>query len=80
MDDVDKRNGLSDEELAEGGIEYFVCGKFQAGEKDTKMFDSSLWVPLQELEALGGEAFDTAMGVFDAREPRLRQEARSGAD
>ena len=75
MDDVANRNGLSDEELAEGGLEYLTCGKFQAGENDRKMFDSTRWVGLEDLKAVGDEAFDAAMAAFAAREPRLRQEA-----
>ena len=75
LGDVDNRNGVTDDELSEGGLEYLTCGKFKAGENDRKMYDSTRWVSLEDLKAVGDEAFDAAMAAFAAREPRLRAAA-----
>ena len=74
MDDVEFRNGLSEADLVEDGLEYLVTGQFRKGDRDVKMFDATRWVAHAELEALGSEAMEAALDACDAQYARVRRQ------
>ena len=72
------RNGLEEEQLV-GGVQYLILGHFEDDERDTKGYDDTRWLGMEELDALEPDIVDTALGPWERDSAGMRDLIRSRA-
>ena len=78
LDDVDRSNGLEDEDINPSVVQYLVYGKFKRNERDRLGLVTMRWLSLTDLDdsSVEAEEGDTALDVWEAESARVRARAR----